>query len=187
LELLLAVGLTERSPHVLADPIVGGVRAGAAADHLVRFGGEVDVVLRRAFDDGRQRRAFGPRDPGASRREVSIASGADFWGEGGNYVSGKHSSESYKAGAPERSGRAFFRSRCGFRFQRMRPVRRAMTARIVPLASDEASDARVVGTSGERLALVAELSRRMWAITKRPMPTYTRQTMPVRVTTLADQ
>ena len=81
LELLFAVGLTERGPHVLADPVVGGVRAGAAADHLVRLGGEVDVVLRRTFDDRRQRRAFGARDPGASRREISIASGADFWGK----------------------------------------------------------------------------------------------------------
>ena len=62
-----------------------------------------------------------------------------------------------------------------------------MTARVVPLGSDEAGDARVGGTAAERLALVAELSRRMWALTKRPIPSYTRKTMPVRVTTLADQ
>lgn len=62
-----------------------------------------------------------------------------------------------------------------------------MTARVVPLGSDEAGDARVGGTAAERLALVGELSRRMWALTKRPIPSYTRKTMPVRVTTLADQ
>jgi hypothetical protein len=62
-----------------------------------------------------------------------------------------------------------------------------MTARVVPLTSDEAGDARVGGTAAERLALVAELSRRMWVLTKRPIPSYTRKTMPVRVTTLADQ
>lgn len=62
-----------------------------------------------------------------------------------------------------------------------------MTARIVPLGSDEAADARVGGTVAERLALVGVLSRRMWDLTKRPVPTYTRLTMPVRLTTLADQ
>jgi hypothetical protein len=62
-----------------------------------------------------------------------------------------------------------------------------MTARVVPLASDEAGDARVGGTVAERLALLAELSRQMWALTKRPIPSYTRKTMPVRVTTLDDQ
>ena len=75
----------------------------------------------------------------------------------------------------------------GYRFPHVKRKRQTMTARVVPLASDEASDARVAGTPAERLALVAELSRRMWAITKRPMPTYTRKTMPVRMTTLADQ
>jgi len=62
-----------------------------------------------------------------------------------------------------------------------------MTARVVPLRSDEAGDSRVGGTAAERLVLVGELSRRAWALSKRPLPTYTRQTMPVRLTTLADQ
>ena len=69
----------------------------------------------------------------------------------------------------------------------MKSNRRTMTARVVPLRSDEAGDGRVGGTGAERLALVAELSRRMWALTKRPLPSYTRQTMPVRVTTLSEQ
>lgn len=69
----------------------------------------------------------------------------------------------------------------------MKSDRRKMTARIVPLRSDEAGDARVGGTVAERLALVGELSRRMWLLTKQPLPTYTRQTMPVRLSTLREQ
>ena len=62
-----------------------------------------------------------------------------------------------------------------------------MTVRIVALGSNEAGDARVGGTVDERLALVAELSRRAWELTGRPMPAYTRATIPVQVTTLAEQ
>jgi hypothetical protein len=62
-----------------------------------------------------------------------------------------------------------------------------MTGRIVPLGSDEASDARVEGTASERLALVRELSQRMWALTRRPIPAYTRSTIPAKLTTLAEQ
>lgn len=69
----------------------------------------------------------------------------------------------------------------------MKRDRSRMTARVVPLRSDEAGDARVGGTMAERLALVGELSRRAWALTKQPLPSYTRQTMPVKMTTLADQ
>ena len=69
----------------------------------------------------------------------------------------------------------------------MRTDKSQMTARIVPLASDEASDARVGGTAGERLALVRELTERMWALTRRPLPAYSRSTIPVKLTTLAEQ
>ena len=62
-----------------------------------------------------------------------------------------------------------------------------MTVRIVPLRSDEAGDGRVCGTAAERLALVAELSRRYWAMTKQPIPTYTRQTIPFRWISLRDK
>lgn len=65
--------------------------------------------------------------------------------------------------------------------------RNQMTARVVPLQSDEAGDARVGGTAAERLSLLADLSRRMWELTKRPRPTSTRGSMPVKMTTLADQ
>ncbi len=62
--------------------------------------------------------------------------------------------------------------------------RRDMTVRVVSLHSREASDARVEGTAAERIALVAELSKRLWAATGRPLPTYTRATMPIVLTTL---
>lgn len=62
-----------------------------------------------------------------------------------------------------------------------------MTVRIVPLRSDEAADASVGGTAVERLALLRELSQRMWALTKRPVPSYTRSTIPVKLSTLAEQ
>jgi hypothetical protein len=62
-----------------------------------------------------------------------------------------------------------------------------MTGRIVPLRSDEASDARVGATPGERLALLRELSQRMWALTRRPLPSYSRSTIPVKLTTLVEQ
>jgi hypothetical protein len=65
--------------------------------------------------------------------------------------------------------------------------RNQMTARVVPLTSDEAGDGRVGGTPSDRLALLAELSRRMWELTRRPSPEYTRATMPVKLTTLEEQ
>ena len=65
--------------------------------------------------------------------------------------------------------------------------RNQMTARVVPLASDDAGDGRVGGTAADRLVLLADLSRRMWELTRRPHPTYTRATMPVKLTTLAEQ
>ena len=60
--------------------------------------------------------------------------------------------------------------------------RREMTARVVPLRSPEASDSRVGGTGADRVALVAQLSAALWARSQRPLPSYTRATMPVRMT-----
>ena len=65
--------------------------------------------------------------------------------------------------------------------------RTRMTGRVVPLSSPEAADARVEGTIAERVALVRELSDMMWARTGRPLPRYTRATMPVHLTTLQAQ
>lgn len=59
-----------------------------------------------------------------------------------------------------------------------------MTARVVPLDSHEAGETRVEGTAGERLALVAELSRHSWALSGRALPAYTRATMPLRLSHL---
>ena len=65
--------------------------------------------------------------------------------------------------------------------------RRDMTLRVVPLQSDEAGDNRVGGTAAERVALVGKLSEELWARTHRPLPAYTRATMPVNLTTLRAQ
>jgi hypothetical protein len=54
-----------------------------------------------------------------------------------------------------------------------------MTVRIVSLHSLEASDSRVGGTAAERIALVTSLSEQLWALTRRPLPVYTRGTMPI--------
>ena len=59
--------------------------------------------------------------------------------------------------------------------------------RIVPLSSAEAADSYVEGTIDERLALLARLSRRAWAATGRPYPSYSRDRIPVVITRLADQ
>jgi hypothetical protein len=69
----------------------------------------------------------------------------------------------------------------------MPKARREMTARVVSLHGREASDATVDGTVTERLALVARLSEASWRLTGRPLPEYTRATMPVVVTSLKAQ
>ena len=62
-----------------------------------------------------------------------------------------------------------------------------MTVRLVPLQSLEAGEARVGGSAGERVALVARLSEMLWLRTGYPFPEYTRATMPIVVTSLRDQ
>lgn len=62
-----------------------------------------------------------------------------------------------------------------------------MTAGVVPLTSAEADDARMGGTIDERVAAVALLTAEAWRLSGRPLPTYTRATMPVVVTTLKDR
>lgn len=61
----------------------------------------------------------------------------------------------------------------------MPKARREMSVRIVPLQSPEAGDARVGGTVAQRVALVATLSFVHWTRTRRPLPGYTRATMPI--------
>ncbi len=62
---------------------------------------------------------------------------------------------------------------------------RDMTARIVPLGSDEAGDSRMGGTVDERVAAVAALTAEAWRLAGRALPTYLRATMPVVKATLA--
>lgn len=61
-----------------------------------------------------------------------------------------------------------------------------MTVRVVPLTSPEAGDARMGGTVDERVAAVAALTAAAWTLASRPLPVYTRATMPVQVTSLAE-
>lgn len=63
-------------------------------------------------------------------------------------------------------------------------IRHEMTVRIVPLRSHDAGDALVGGTAAERVRLVAELSEMQWQLTGRPLPTYTRATMPIALVPL---
>ena len=64
--------------------------------------------------------------------------------------------------------------------------RRITTVRIVPLDSPEAGESRVDGTATERLALVRQLSVSAWALMGRPLPTYTRSTIPIVIRRLGD-
>lgn len=60
-----------------------------------------------------------------------------------------------------------------------------MPARVFRLGEEPGDDLSGVTTAEERLEMLAELSRRMWELTGRPTPSYTRATIPVRVTRLA--
>ena len=62
--------------------------------------------------------------------------------------------------------------------------RRGMTVRRVPQGSREAGEARVAGSIDERLALVTVLSLSAWTNSGRPLPSYRREDMPIRRTTL---
>jgi len=65
----------------------------------------------------------------------------------------------------------------------MAQLRPDMTARVVALHSRQAGGALVGGTVASRLILVAQLSETAWSLTGRPLPVYTRSTMPVVLTT----
>jgi hypothetical protein len=64
--------------------------------------------------------------------------------------------------------------------------RSRMTARVVPLTSAEAGDPRMGGTLEQRLDAVAALTAEAWRVSGRPLPQYTRATMPIVVRTLKD-
>jgi hypothetical protein len=60
-------------------------------------------------------------------------------------------------------------------------------ARVVPLDSREAGTPPCPDAIPERLALAARLSQEAWALSGRPIPQYTRRTMPMALRRLSDQ
>ena len=62
-----------------------------------------------------------------------------------------------------------------------RAARQRMTARVFRLGDEPSDDLSSVTTAAQRIDIVAELSRRMWELTGRPTPSYSRATMPGRV------
>jgi len=65
-------------------------------------------------------------------------------------------------------------------------AKRRMTYRVVDVASKEAADSHLGATPAERLSVFAELSRAAWLATGRPLPQYTRATIPIRLVMLGD-
>jgi hypothetical protein len=60
-------------------------------------------------------------------------------------------------------------------------TRRSWPIRIYRLGEEPGDDLSAVSTPEQRLAMVAELSRRLWSLTGRPVPSYTRAGIPGRV------
>lgn len=54
-------------------------------------------------------------------------------------------------------------------------------ARVFRLGEEPLDDLRATTTAIERLTILRDLTERSWALTGRPMPSYTRDRMPVRV------
>lgn len=57
----------------------------------------------------------------------------------------------------------------------------AWPVRLYRLGEEPRADLSAVTTAEERLAMVAQLTMRMWELTGRPWPNYTRATIPVRI------
>lgn len=62
---------------------------------------------------------------------------------------------------------------------------RGEPVRVYRLGEEPGDDLSMITTPVERLAMVEELSVRMWELTGQPMPSYSRATIPVRVIRLA--
>lgn len=62
-----------------------------------------------------------------------------------------------------------------------------MTARVVPLGSKEAGEPPTPSSPEERIALVHALTREAWELAGRPIPDYSRDEMPIAVSSLSDQ
>ncbi|HET7622109.1 MAG TPA: hypothetical protein VFK39_09550 [Gemmatimonadaceae bacterium] len=62
------------------------------------------------------------------------------------------------------------------------PTRRTnMVARVYKLGAEPGDDISSNSTPEERLAMVVVLTRRMWALTGRPIPSYRRSEIPVSI------
>jgi hypothetical protein len=59
--------------------------------------------------------------------------------------------------------------------------RRNWVVRVGRLSDEPGDDLSNITTPEQRIAMVWELTARMWELTGRPRPNYTRATMPVRV------
>jgi hypothetical protein len=66
------------------------------------------------------------------------------------------------------------------------PPLRGTPARVYRLGEEPGDDLSSSTTAAERVAMVWDLSARMWEMGGRPAPTYTRATMPVVVTRSRD-
>ncbi len=62
-----------------------------------------------------------------------------------------------------------------------RSARAHRPGRVLRLGEEPLTDDRDPTTVDERLALVAQLTRELWAFTRQPIPDYTRENMPGKV------
>jgi hypothetical protein len=61
------------------------------------------------------------------------------------------------------------------------PARRVWPIRVYRLGTEPGDDLTNITTAEQRLEMVATLTRRMWELTGRPVPSYRRTEMPGRV------
>ena len=61
------------------------------------------------------------------------------------------------------------------------PTPPAWSARVFRLGHEPGDSLAEVTTPEQRLAMVWDLTLRMWALTGRPLPSYSRESLPVRV------
>lgn len=66
-------------------------------------------------------------------------------------------------------------------FDDRRRARASLPGRVLRLGEEPLTDERDHTTVDERLALVAQLTRELWAFTGEPIPDYTRENMPGKV------
>ena len=65
--------------------------------------------------------------------------------------------------------------------ERDNPQRASVQGGVFQLGREPADDLSATTTAAERLEMVVILSRRMWELTGRPIPVYSRSEMPVQL------